>query len=266
MKHLIYILLITSLGISNTCKAYTNASCRQTITEEKKLDSKNLLDDIQDKIDQAFLLALKTKQAEPLILLEENLNKLKRESSSQIIIYWQSYARYYLSICYLQLDDKTAAKESINEAIDLIENLKTKNSEDYTLLAYEQSFSCQFKPGIIIPLISKKLKSNCETALEIDSLNMRAYFVLGSNDFYTPEMFGGGKSVEKMLLKAIALPKQKIANPFLPSWGKENAYELLIRWYIRKEKWDLAHKYYNEGLKMYPSNFMIQKLASKLKN
>lgn len=149
------------------------------------------------------------------------MNKLKGENSSSIVTYWQSYAKYYLSICYLQLDDKTAAKESINKAIDLIEDLKTKNSEDYTLLAYEQSFSCQFKPGIIIPLISKKLKNNCETALEIDSLNMRAYFVLGSNDFYTPEMFGGGKSAEKMLLKAISLPNQKIANPFLPSWGKK---------------------------------------------
>lgn len=263
MKQLLFILFLVNLSLLIPAKAYSDF--KQIVNENNEIDSKNFLFEIQDKIDEAFLLALKTKQAEPLVLLEENLNKLKDENSSGIIVYWQSYAKYFLSICYLQLDNTTAAKETINKAIDLIEGLKTKNSEDYTLLAYEQSFSCQFKPGIIIPLISKKLKSNCETALKIDSLNMRAYFVLGSNDFYTPEMFGGGKSAEKMLLKAISLPNQKIANPFLPSWGKENAYELLIRWYIRKEKWDLAQKYYNEGLKKYPSNFMIQELASKLK-
>ena len=266
MKQLIFILLITSLYISNPCKAYTDSSCRQSIAEENELDSKNLLNDIQDKINQAFLLALKTKQVAPLVHLEQNLIKLRGDNSNQIIIYWQSYTTYYLSICHLQLDDKKASEICINKAIELIEDLDKKNSEDYALLAYEQSFSCQFKPGIIIPFISRKLKNNCETALQSDSLNMRAYFVLGSNDFYTPEMFGGGKSAEKMLLKAIAMPEQKIANPFLPSWGKMNAYELLIRWYIRKENWELAQRYYQEGVIKYPASFLIKELASKIQN
>ncbi len=263
MKQFICLLLVLNISLSIQSKAF--ADYKSTTKKEIKNDSTNLLHNIQTKIDNAFVLALKTKQAEPLITLEQQLDKFGSEKSNQIVIYWQSYASYYLSICHLQLDNKKAAKESINHAIDLIEKIKTKNSEDYALLAYEQSFSCQFKPGIIIPLISKKLKSNCDTALQIDSLNMRAYFVLGSNDFYTPEMFGGGKSVEKMLLKAISLPEQKMRNPFLPSWGKANAYELLIRWYIKKEKWDLANQFYKKGVNQYPYNYMIKELASEIK-
>ncbi|RZT97065.1 hypothetical protein EV201_1722 [Ancylomarina subtilis] len=265
MKHLIFILFLACFNLSTPCKALINTNSRLITVQKNKPDSTNFLNGIQGKIDQTFLLALKTKQAEHLLLLEQKLNKLDAKNSNPIITYWQSYASYYLSICYLQLKNKKASEKSINKAIELIENLENKNSEDYSLLAYEQSFSCQFKPGIIIPFISKKLKRNCETAIQIDSLNMRAYFVLGSNDFYTPEMFGGGKSVEKMLLKAIDMPEQKITNPFLPSWGKMDAYELLIRWYIRKEKWNLAHKYYQEGLKKYPTSFLIQELASKIK-
>ncbi|RXQ96645.1 hypothetical protein EO244_03190 [Ancylomarina salipaludis] len=265
MKHLIFILCITCLNLSNPCKALINTNSQLTTVQKSETDSTNLLNGIQGKVDQAFLLALKTKQAAPLLHLDQKLNKIGGKNSNPIITYWQSYLSYYLSICHLQLKDKKNAEESINKAIELIENMENKNAEDYALLAYEQSFSCQFKPGIIIPFVSKKLKRNCETALQIDSLNMRAYFVLGSNDFYTPEMFGGGKSAEKMLLKAIDMPEQKIANPFLPSWGKMNAYELLIRWYIRKEKWNLAHKYYQEGLKKYPTSFLIQELASKIK-
>lgn len=88
---------------------------------------------------------------------------------------------------------------------------------------------------------------------------------MGSHDFYTPEMYGGGKEAEKMLLKAISLCSQKINNPYLPSWGKQNAYELLVRWYIRKEEWTLAQKYYEEGILQFPESYLIKSLKGKLK-
>jgi len=98
----------------------------------------------------------------------------------------------------------------------------------------------------------------------LDSTNVRAYFVYGSNDFYTPEQYGGGKEAEKYLLKAISMPTQKEKNNILPSWGKEEAYEILIRLYIKKENWDLAEKYFHEGIEEFPDSYSINQLKPKL--
>ena len=98
----------------------------------------------------------------------------------------------------------------------------------------------------------------------MDSTNLRGYYVFASNDFYTPEKYGGGQDAEKYLIKAISLPDQKIKNDYLPSWGKEESYEMLIKLYIKKEKWVLAKKYFQEGNKEYPESYTINQLASKL--
>ena len=112
--------------------------------------------------------------------------------------------------------------------------------------------------------ISSSIKKNLKKAIAIDSTNLRAYYVYASNDFHTPEKYGGGKEAEKYLLKAISLPSQKIKNDYLPSWGKEESYEMLIKLYIKKEKWDLAKKYFQEGIAAYPESYTINQLASKL--
>ena len=101
-------------------------------------------------------------------------------------------------------------------------------------------------------------------AISLDSANLRAYYVYASNDFYTPEAFGGGQEAEKYLLKALSLPTQKIANEYLPSWGKEEAYELLIKLYIKQEKWGLAKKFFHQGLAEFPESYPINQLAPKL--
>jgi len=39
---------------------------------------------------------------------------------------------------------------------------------------------------------------------------------------------------------------------------------MLIKLYIKQEKWDLAKKYFQEGIKKYPQSYNIKQLASKL--
>ena len=141
--------------------------------------------------------------------------------------------------------------------------MKNKNSEDYALLAMLQGFSIQFK-GMKAMFISRDIKKNLKKAIAIDSTNLRAYYVFASNDYHTPEKYGGGKKAEEYLLKAISLPAQKIKNDYLPSWGKEEAYEMLIKLYIKKEKWELAKKYYKEGIKKFPESYTISQLATQL--
>ena len=190
----------------------------------------------------------------------ENLYKAKNQN---LILYWRSYLKFYSSINYLIKGDNKSAENAINNGIELIQSVEKKYSEDYALLAMIQSFSIQFNPGNAM-YISVDIKKNVNSAISLDSTNMRAWYVLASNDFYTPEQYGGGKEAEKYLLKAISLPAQKIKNDYLPSWGKEESYEMIIKLYIKKEKWDLAKKYFQEGITTFPKSYVINQLASKL--
>ena len=113
-------------------------------------------------------------------------------------------------------------------------------------------------------VISQKIQEHGQLALSMDSANLRAHYVLGNNDFYTPKAFGGGKKVEKYLKKALSLPAQTVPNPFLPSWGKEESYELLIRHYIREEKWAAAKKYHRLGMEEFPDSGLLTVLSKKL--
>jgi tetratricopeptide (TPR) repeat protein len=112
--------------------------------------------------------------------------------------------------------------------------------------------------------ISVDVKKNVDSAISLDSTNLRAWYVSASNDFHTPELYGGGKKAEKYLQKAISLPAQEIINSYLPSWGKEESYEMLIKLYIQKENWDMAKKYFQEGATAFPESYVINQLASKL--
>ncbi|MBW8049880.1 MAG: hypothetical protein FVQ77_05985 [Cytophagales bacterium] len=232
--------------------------------ESASIQSDSLLVGIQDKILQSFVQSLMSKKIEEMEKLSNELEKLFKQKNKNLILYWRSYLQFYKSIYYLKSSEKENAKKEIERGVDWMEEMKKKNSEDYALLTMLKSFSIQFKSGMKAAFISKDVKQNAKTAIAIDSLNLRAYYVYASNDFYTPKKYGGGKEAEKYLLKAISLPDQKIKNIYLPSWGKEEAYEMLIKLYIRNKKLDLAKKYFKKANKLYPDNYTINQLATKL--
>lgn len=231
--------------------------------QAEHVNSDTLLIGIQSRIYNAFIQSLMSKDYEPLSTLSNELEEINKTKKQSIILYWRSYLQFYSSIYYLKNGDKKNAEKEIDKGIDWLEEMKKRNAEDYALLARLQGFGIQFK-GMKAMFISGKIVENARQAITIDSTNLRAYFVYASNDFYTPERYGGGKEAEKYLLKAISLPAQKVKNDYLPSWGKEESYELLIKLYISKEKWDLAKKYFQEGITQFPDSYTINQLASKL--
>jgi len=232
-------------------------------TQSKVAQSDSLLVNIQSKIYTAFVQGFISKNNTKLTNLSKKLEILYNERNQKLILYWRSYLQYYSSIYYLERGDKETAGKEIDKGIDWMEGMKNKNSEDYALLSLLQGFGIQFK-GMEAMFISSKIKKNAITAIAMDSTNLRAYYVYASNDFYTPKMYGGGKEAERYLLKAISLPAQKIKNIYLPSWGKKESYEMLIKLYIKKGKWGLAKKYFQEGIKEYPNSYNIKQLAPKL--
>ncbi len=222
------------------------------------------LENIQSRIYGAFAQSQISKSPQDLLKLKDELAKLAQQHANPLIRYWQGYLHYYLAIFYLTVENRAASEDAVMQGIKILESIEQKNSEDYALLALLQGFSMQFRSVIGAAVLSGKIESNINKAIQLDGQNLRAYYAAGSNDFYTPERYGGGKKVELYLKKAIQLPDQKVPNNTLPSWGKEESYEVLIRFYIRREDWTNAKKYFKEAIAKYPQSYLIGQLATQL--
>ena len=227
-------------------------------------DANDLLKGIQSKINQVFIQAVTSKSAAPFEPLAQELDQLRQQKANSIVSYWQAYLYYYKAIFHSTQSDEKATEAAVDYCLELLEDIAKPNSEELALMSLAKGFSLPFKPPVRAPFISRRAVKYAEAAIAADSMNLRAYFVLGSNDFYTPKRYGGGKKAEKLLLKAVSLPAQRVPNDLLPSWGKEQAYELLIRFYLREERKAEAKQYFKEATTLFPQNYQISQLGAQL--
>ena len=257
--------LTCAIFFMNTCKANPGSQEEPfTIAEETIYEqSDTLLSNIQDKIYNAFFQGKMIKSDKGLVALEQALLNFTDKSNS-MVIYWYSYACYYHAIYFMTENDNIRSEQILSKGIQKMKEITAKKTEDLALLALMESFSAQFATLIEAPFISKRVRQYAEKALQLDSLNLRAYFVLGSNDFYTPEKYGGGKKAEAYLKKAISIKEQHAANPLLPTWGKSTAYELLIRHYTKRKQYADAKRYCREAVSLFPDDYQINKLAGEI--
>ncbi len=261
MKTLI-ILIITLIAISQNSLAAVLASTKFENIINQESSKKN----IQTQIMNAFMSSFEDQNNSKITSLIEELSSSYEKSNNTLFLYWKSYALYYNSIISLKNRDKESAHTEIVKAIGTLESIERKNSEDYALLSMLQNFSCQFLGFPEIIHASKKAMTYIERAIELDENNPRIYYVLANNDYYTPENYGGGIEVEKYALKAISLYTQKLENPDLPSWGRQESYELLTNHYIKLKEFEKAKKYIDLGLKEYPNNYVLNSNNVKLTN
>lgn len=231
--------------------------------QARETSSDTLLNNIQNKIYGAFLASFDRGNTEQLRDIEEKLAAYTPQNF--LIKYWYAYAKYYESVYNIKMGEKKMSEKNIKEAIEIMEEIDVESSERYALLAFAQSFSIQFSNGMAAGIVSSKVKKNARKAVELDTTNLRAWYVLASNDYYTPEQYGGKQHTEEYLLKAISLEEQNLENPYMPSWGKKDAYSLLISYYMEKEQMDNARIYVEEALIKYPDNYMINQYAEKIK-
>lgn len=268
------IFLVCSIFFMNPCKGNTRNSEKEIVAnKESQVASLKCTDqidtiliNIQGKVMDAFVNGKISKSDKVLTDLEQDLLNLNRKNNNSIIIYWYSYTCYYHSILLMSEKENKSSEKILEEGILQLRNAGNLNSEHLALLALMESLSIQYASGIEIPFISKRVKQYAEKALQLDSLNLRAYYVLGSNDFYSPEQYGGGKKVAGYLINAIKLNDQSVTNPYLPSWGKNSAYEMLITFYIKHKQFAEAKKYYQEAIALFPDDYMINRLAKDLIN
>ncbi len=272
MKAMLFFLTIT-VCLMTSCYGNNPYSENEMLEIRQSLESclmtmpqnDTLLKHIQKKVLDAFVQAKISQTDKPIADLEKDL-MVRMKNNNSIVTYWYSYVCYYHSIYFMTTKDDKGSSGILDEGIKQLENVTNKNSEHLALLALMESLSMQYAPGMEVPFISKRIKQNADKALQLDPINLRAYYVLGSNDFYTPEQYGGGKKAEGYLLKAIKLKDQSVTNPYLPSWGRSNAYEMLIRHYIKHEQFAEAKKVYQEAVAYFPDDYMINNLAKQLIN
>lgn len=209
----------------------------------------------QTKIDKAFYQSFANQSNE----IEPVIHELKKDQEANA--YWIAYGLFNSSIYYMQMEQEDKAEEVADEAIELLEDIKDKTSEEHALLGQILGYSITFSPASAI-WISSKAADQYEASLKKDENNPRAYIGMGQSDYYKPVMFGGGDKVEEYLMKALSLSAQTKENG--PSWGRNTAYYILASYYKREDQLDQAKMYCMKGLNEFPKDFQLNQLKQSL--
>ncbi len=225
-------------------------------------ESDTILYGAEQRIYSAFLLSLQEGNPDTLVSLED---AFAASPSSTIRNYWIAYTGYHKSLFHLKKGNREDSYTAIVTALNTIDTIKDKNSELYALTAFLQGYSLQFARGSSPDLFSE-IRHNAEKALELDSNNIRALYIMGINDMYQPVAFGGGKMCEEYFLKAIALPEPPQHDKTAPVWGKCETYSALVGYYIKNQSFDKAKRYLSEGLVLYPDDYMLNQQKGMLKD
>ncbi|GET46305.1 hypothetical protein [Capnocytophaga felis] len=217
-------------------------------SEIHSVENQFTLGGIQQKIEKYLGEAFATKNGLPLEKLEKQLSENKE--NNQWNLYWKSYLHFYQTIFYLKIGDKEKASEYNRKSIDVLQDKKDKNAEDYALLANNWNLSFVFMKNQIEAMqIDAEIRENLQKGFRLERENPRLYYVEGNYDTHIPKQYGGGKKAETSLLKAISLAEPNQNPDCLPTWGKREAYQSLLKWYSsenQKEKADELQKKFHE--------------------
>lgn len=260
---LVCLLILTLSAQLASCAAASLKVAGSGETKSEKVS----LHGIQDSILHAFYTDMGTQKDVALPTLRDALAgalKTSSKSQEQLLTYWLSYAQYYSAIYYMQTQQPAKASAAIDDGIARLDDLKQKGSEEYALLARLQGLGMAYA-GLKAPIMSRRMFKNGARAIELDTANVRAYTVAAINDYFTPKAFGGRRKAKGYLEKALSLPTQRVKSDFQPSWGREEAFEYLLRYLIEEEKGTGAAELYDKAIQEFPNSYMIRSLAAKIK-
>lgn len=207
--------------------------------------SQNVEQEVAKLVNQSFTEKKAT-------ILEDYYN----QNEKKLTAYWKSYIRYYQAIIVLSLKDEKQEEKYIEQAIELLKNKNEKSQEDWILLALVQNYEIKFASFFTAPAKSMSVSEYLENAEKTSKNNPRLLLVKGIQDMYTPSAFGGGKKAESYFIEAINLfQKNKTENKDAISWGYEDAYVNLVRFYLRNKENEKAKLAFFKGLALFPNNY-----------
>lgn len=247
------------------CVSAVEISAQNTqVTENQNEIKKSVFSGMQEKIEAAFGKSFALQNLQEFDLLESQI--IENQSNENLKNYWLSYLYFYKSIYFLKMKNQEKARDFLTQSIDILQNTKTKTAEDYALLVNEKSLFFPFlKSQAELMKNDAEIKSLLEKGFKLNKENPRLLAVAGIYDAQTPKEYGGGKKAEKYLLKALSVKDKNLNNSELPRWGKEQAYEFLIQFYIAENQKDKAKLFLEKFKTEFPQNHSLKKLESLLK-
>lgn len=177
-------------------------------------------------------LAFDTTQAQDVKVEQSNKLALiaKKWDKEWVTHYYVAYSK--VNVSYFEKD---AAKkdayldEADKEKEEAVSILGKENDEIFVLAAMIAGARMSVDPMNRWQKYGPLFSSNLQSAKEVNPDNPRMYYIQGTNKFFTPKQFGGGKkAAQPYFEKADPLfAKEKGDDITKPYWGKqENAYFL----------------------------------------
>ena len=145
---------------------------------------------------------------------------------------------YYASLSYINMcnhekgnDKKDAYLDKAQDYLQKALKLEPNESELHALQGLLHMVRIQVSPMARGMKYSGMATAALEKAKSINPDNPRVHYLMGSNLFHTPSMFGGGPAAAKPYFEQAKTKyeTQKQANSFAPSWGKAQNDSMLAR-------------------------------------
>ena len=186
-------------------------------------------DKFQKTMEQAITMLDSAKTPEDLTDVAAKFERIADAETTK----WQPYYYAALSTLWIGYRDEKADKDVLGDKADgLISkavSLAPKNSEVYLLKSMSASLHMMVDPMNRFQKYGTDLREALMTARQLDPTNPRTFYWEGTQAFYTPEQFGGGKAKAKLMFeKSLELYKKfKPENSMSPHWGEEITKQML---------------------------------------
>lgn len=170
-----------------------------------------------------------TQSRDELVAIGNTFDRIAHKEASQWLpYYYASYAN--LSVLFfaqnLNEQDKSSILDKAQLELDLAMKITDKESEIYVLQAFIYQMRINGENAYKFSTLSNEALAKAKT---LNSENPRYYYLKGTNVFYTPAEFGGGKEAAKPLFEKAAELFDKVnqENILMPSWGSQHNGMLL---------------------------------------
>lgn len=266
MRPTLLSLLLLSGSLALEAAPQSSSQAAAPLAQQQTAATKLQLAGMQQRVQQAFASDMRSGKAEALPALLQLFAAERptgNRSLEQLHTYWQAYLRFFQTLYYSQHQQHERAAEAVGEGIKLLEDYGHKGSEEYALLARLEGLATSYA-GSKTPQLAMSMAEHAAQAIALDPQNPRAYVVAGVNNYFTPVAFGGKTKVKEYLTKALELPAQQTPSDYLPSWGRDEAYEYLIRLYLDTGARDEAAALCTKALGEFPASPMLQQLKGRI--
>lgn len=187
--------------------------------------------DFKPVLEKTFL-AFDTTQDQNIRIEQSNKLSLiaKKWDNEWITHYYAAYSKVVLSHFEKDNTKKDAyLDEADKEKDDAVTLLKKENDETYVLSAMIANARIGVDPMNRWQKYGQLFSTNLENAKDVNPDNPRMYYIEGTNKFYTPKNYGGGKKVAQPYFEKadVLFAKETTTDIAMPHWGKrQNNYFL----------------------------------------